>query len=150
METDSTPYRILVIANEAVDGHMLHDALAAHNGDARRAEVLIVCPALNSRLRFWVSDVDRARRAAEQRLRRSLPGLDGDGMEAGGSVGDSDPIQAIEDGLRVFAADEIVLVTHTDEEAHWVEHGLVERARRQFEHPIFQVIVSESRLHAAA
>jgi len=54
---------------------------------------------------FWVSDVDPARRRAEARLRRSLPGLEGDGIEAEGTVGDADPLNAIADGLRLFPAD---------------------------------------------
>jgi hypothetical protein len=145
------PFRVLVIANEAVDGRTLHDVLAGHAGKTRPAEVFMVFPALNSRLRFWVSDVDRARRAAEARLTASLHGLGGEGIEAGGSVGDPEPLQAIEDGLRVFAADEIVLVTHTEEEAHWVEHGLVARARNRFaDRRIVHVVASENRLHEAA
>jgi hypothetical protein len=150
-EVESSPFRILVIANEAVDGRMLRHALAEHTGEERAAEVLVVCPALNSRLRFWVSDVDPARRAAEARLRESLHGLGGEGIRAGGTIGDSDPLQAIEDGLRVFAADEIVLVTHPDEQAHWVERGLVDRARKQFDElPLVHVVAADSRLHAAA
>jgi hypothetical protein len=148
---EAAPFRILVIANEAVDGRTLRDLLAAHADRSRTTEVLVVCPALNSRLRFWVSDVDRARRAAAARLRASLAGLGGEGIEADGSIGDSDPVQAIEDGLRVFAADELVLVTHGEEDANWVEHGLLERARRQFgEVPIVHLVASEHPLHEAA
>ncbi|HEY4347694.1 MAG TPA: hypothetical protein VGM80_08885 [Gaiellaceae bacterium] len=150
-ESRQSPFRVLVIANEAVDGRMLHGVLAEHAGEARPADVLLVCPALNSRLRFWVSDVDPARRAAADRLRESLLGLEGDGIEVEGSVGDSDPLQALVDGLRMFEADEIVLVTHAEEEAHWVEHGLVERARARVDGlPIVHVVVSDRRLHAAA
>ena len=138
-----SPFRILVIANETIDGHSLRHAVAEHSADTSSTEVLIVCPALNSRLRFWVSDVDRARRAAETRLHDSLQGLGGEGIEAEGAVGDSDPLLAIADGLRVFAADEILLVTHPTEEAHWVEQGLVERARSSFpSHPIFHILAS--------
>jgi hypothetical protein len=44
------------------------------------ARVLIVAPALNSRLRHWVSDEDEARAAAEERLTRSLERLRADGV----------------------------------------------------------------------
>ena len=63
----STPHRILVIANETVDGQRLHDTVLARATGNQRVEVLVVCPALNSRLRFWLSDDDGARHAAEER-----------------------------------------------------------------------------------
>jgi hypothetical protein len=58
--------RILVIANEAVDGDVLHGTVRARARDC--AEVLVVAPALNSRLRHWTSDEDAARAAAAGRL----------------------------------------------------------------------------------
>ena len=67
----SSPFRILVIENDAIDGHDLRDALRDHAGESV-TEVLLVAPALSSRLRFWVSDIDPARRRAEARL-ASLP-----------------------------------------------------------------------------
>ena len=113
--------------------------------------MLVVAPALSSRVRFWVSDIDPARRRAAARLSRSLPGLGGAGIAVAGSIGDSEPLQAIADGLRVFEADEIVLVTHSEEEAHWVEHDLVERARKHFpELEITQLVAGPRRLVPAA
>src|SRR5881409_3363443 len=61
------PHRLLVIANETVEGTPLHDAIRAR-ADEAPIEVLVVAPALNSRLRHWMSDEDAARRAAEERL----------------------------------------------------------------------------------
>jgi hypothetical protein len=138
--------RVLVIANETVDGADLRRTLSDHGA----TEVLVVAPALSSRVRFWVSDIDPARRRAEARLARSLPGLDGGGIAVAGSIGDSEPLQAIADGLRTFEADEIVLVTHAEEEAHWVEHDLVDRARRHFpELAITHLVAGPRRLLAA-
>jgi hypothetical protein len=142
----TTPHRVLVIANDAIDGAQLHETLR----DRGPSEVLVVAPALSSRLRFWVSDVDPARRRAAARLRRSLPGLQGDGIEAEGTIGDADPLNAIADGLRVFPADELVLVTHPEDEEHWVEHGLVERVRARFSLPILHLVAGPRRLALAA
>jgi hypothetical protein len=139
--------RILVIANDAIDGAHLRERLG---GRADRIQVLVVAPALSSRLRFWVSDVDPARRRAEARLRRSLPGLSGDGIEAEGTVGDADPLNAIADSLRLFPADELVLVTHPEEEQHWVEHDLAERARSRFSLPTLHLVAGPRRLALAA
>jgi hypothetical protein len=41
-------------------GSHLRETLRQHTDDARATEVLVVAPALSSRLRFWVSDVDPA------------------------------------------------------------------------------------------
>jgi hypothetical protein len=143
--SEHKPYRILVIANESIDGSELRALLP--DGSA----VLVVAPALSSRLRFWVSDVDPARRRAERRLALSLPGLHGDGIQVETAIGDSQPLQAIADGLRLFPADEIVLVTHDEDEQHWVEQDLVERARKSFPgYPIVHLIAGARRLHVAA
>jgi hypothetical protein len=143
--SEHTPFRILVIANESIDGSELRTLLPDGS------EVLVVAPALSSRLRFWVSDVDPARRRAERRLDLSLQGLSGGGLEVAGAIGDAEPLQAIADGLRVFPADEIVLVTHSEDEEHWVEHDLVGRARAAFEgYPIVHLVAGTRRLHVAA
>ena len=143
--SEHAPFRILVIANESIDGSELRTLLPDGS------EVLVVAPALSSRLRFWVSDVDPARRRAERRLDLSLQGLSGSGVQVAGAIGDAEPLQAIADGLRVFPADEIVLVTHSEDEEHWVEHDLVERARTAFEgYPIVHLVAGTRRLHVAA
>ena len=74
--------------------------------------MLAVCPALNSPLRHWASDEDGARAKAERRLGESLAALASAGVEARGEVGDADPVQAMDDALRTFGADEIVISTH--------------------------------------
>jgi hypothetical protein len=133
--------RILVVANETVTGRVLHRAILDQAAEADAVELLVVAPALNSRLRHWLSDVDRARRAAELRLDQCLETLWTYGLDARGAVGDADPMQAIEDGLHAFPAEEIVIATHPPGRSHWLEHRLVERARRRFEQPVVHVVV---------
>src|SRR5512134_782293 len=58
--------RILVVANETVAGRALRDEVVRRAGED--ADVLVVCPALNSPLRHWASDEDAARAGAELRL----------------------------------------------------------------------------------
>src|SRR5438034_5835161 len=65
------PPRILVVANETVEGDELLTAIQAR-APGGTAEVYVVCPALNSKLRHWTSDEDAARGAAQSRLDRSL------------------------------------------------------------------------------
>ena len=91
--------RILVVANETVGGPELRDAIRAAAGDTRAA-VLVVCPALNTKLRHCGLRRGRARTAAEERLAAAWPALEQLGFAAAGEVGDADPLQAIEDALR--------------------------------------------------
>jgi nucleotide-binding universal stress UspA family protein len=136
----STGRRILVISNETVTGTVLHDAIRFRARNLG-GEVLVVAPALNSRLRYWMSDVDAARRAAEERLEVSLKRLNAAGIRATGQIGDGDPLQAIADALSVFPADEIIIATHPEARSHWLAHDLVGRARARFAQPITHIVV---------
>jgi 4-amino-4-deoxy-L-arabinose transferase-like glycosyltransferase len=132
--------RILVIANETVAGRALREAVE-DAAEGSRANVLVVSPALNSPVRYWASDEDGARAAAEERLQRSIAELDKLGISARGEVGDADPVQAIEDALRTFGADVIVISTHPEGRSNWLERGVVTSARERFAVPITHVVV---------
>ena len=136
--------RILVIANETVGGHTLRSMILERSLDVRE-EVLVVTPALNSPLKTWVSDEDGARAAAHERLDDSLAKLADAGVQARGEVGDGDPLQAIEDALRTFGADEIIISTHPEGRSNWLERGVVENARERFAVPITHVVVDLER-----
>src|SRR5918997_1467218 len=138
--SDPGERRILVIANETVGGEALRDAIA------RRAEgveerVRVVCPALMSPMRYFASDEDGPRAQAQIRLERSLARLRDAGVVAEGEVGDADPVQAIEDALRTFGADEVIISTHPEGKSLWLERGVVRRARERFDVPITHVVV---------
>jgi hypothetical protein len=131
--------RILVIANETVGGHTLRSMILERSLDVRE-EVLVVTPALNSPLKHWVSDEDEARAEARKRLDASLARLAEAGVQARGEVGDGDPLQAIEDALRTFGADEIIISTHPEGRSNWLERGVVGKARERFAVPITHVV----------
>jgi hypothetical protein len=133
--------RLLVVANETVGGEALLGEIRnrSRGGDS---EILVVTPALaTSRAAHWASDVDEAIEAARQRMELSLIALEGLGIEARGEVGDSDPNVAIEDALRAFPADEIVISTHPPHRSRWLEHGVVKRAREEIDLPVTHVVV---------
>ena len=132
--------RILVIANETVGGSALLDQIREHARGVNE-HVLVVVPALNSPLRHWTSDEDGAREAAQQRLDASLAAMRSAGIDATGEVGDSDPLQAIEDAIRTFAPDELIISTHPPERSHWLERGVVSGARERFALPVTHVVV---------
>jgi len=136
--------RILVVADEAIDETVLHEAIASGSADSS-VEVRVTAPALNSRLRHWTSDEDKARREAEGRLRRCLDLLAGAGVNASGVVGDADPVQAIADAAHDFAPDGVVIATQPRKRAHWLTRHVLERARSRFGFPVLQVVVDPIR-----
>ncbi len=139
--------RILVVANETVGGAELLDCLEK-KAEGVHEHVLVVCPALNSPLKHWMSDEDGARAGAQVRLDGSLERLRSAGVEAEGEVGDGDPLQAMEDALRTFGADEIVISTHPPGRSNWLERGVVTAARERFAVPITHVVVDLEREQA--
>ncbi len=133
-------HRILVVANETVGGPELFAQIRERSGD-RKTRVLVVSPALNSALKTWTSDEDAARQTAQERLEASVRSLRAAGLDAEGEVGDADPVQAIEDALRTFQPDELVISTHPEGRSQWLERGVVDRARERFALPLTHVVV---------
>lgn len=143
-------HRILVIANETVESDDLHHVVHTAAGGPK-AQVLVVAPALNTRLRHWLSDSDGAREAARRRLARCIARLQQQGVRANGLIGDSDPLQATIDALHLFAADEIVIATHPERRSNWLARHLVERVTERFDGPVVHLVVdTERELLAAA
>jgi GABA permease len=143
-EGDEAAQRILVVANETLTGAALRREIERRS-EGRAAEIRVVCPALNTRLKTWASDEDAARSAATARLASILETLERDGLAAQGDIGDGDPVQAMEDELRKFPADEVIISTHPLGRSHWLERGVVERARERFEIPVTHVVVDLER-----
>lgn len=122
--------KIIALAAEPISADVLRDAVGRQQADG--AEVLVVAPALNDKLRFWISDPDPAIDRAEEVAEESAERMVEEGVDAVGDTGEGDPIQAIEDALVTFDADSIVLCTHTGGEKNWQEEGVVEEARERF------------------
>jgi hypothetical protein len=134
-------HRVLVVANETVEGEALLEEIRARCG-GRESRILVVTPALpGSRASHWASDVDEAIELARQRMELSLIAIAQLGLKARGEIGDADPSVAIDDALRVFPADEIVISTHPPDRSRWLERGVVDRARERIDLPITHVVV---------
>jgi hypothetical protein len=106
-ESTDTGHRVLVVAvtEATADSAQRIADLAGSATDVR-----VVVPVPSHRLDRWLSAEDDARREAEARLARSAGAMVAAGLPVSGSVGDHDPAQALEDELRDFAADEVVLL----------------------------------------
>jgi hypothetical protein len=133
--------KILVVANEIVEGHRLREAIGLQVGEESCAEVRVTAPALMSRLRYWLSDGDEARRSAALRLAAELESLRAAGIEADGQVGDPDPLLAIADALFHFEAEKIVIATRPQGRLHWLTRDLVDRVQRRFAQRVEHVVL---------
>ncbi len=98
------------------------------------ADVLVVAPAVNSKLRHWLSDEDAARRRAKALADALVELLKRDGVRAEGRAGDFDPLLAIADALPTFPADEIVIAGRPSH-SNGLDQ-LVSRIRDRFALPI--------------
>ena len=139
-------YRILVLATVAVEsvaaletiGRSAEAATASWETQDEAVEVLVVAPAFNRRLAHWLSDVAAARLEAQRRLAISIAGLAAAGVDARGRVGDADALQALEDALRTFSADEVVIVGPPPSEDRDGD-VLVSEARRRLDLPLVRL-----------
>ena len=127
--------KILALVSEPMSGDALKQAVGSE--EAEEAEVLVVAPALNeSKVRFWASDPDGSIERAEEVAEETVERMDEEGVDAAGDTGESDPLLALQDALATFAADEIVLCTHSGGERNWLEEGVVEEVRARFDTPV--------------
>lgn len=113
--------RLLLVIDEAIDEPAAVGAIAEEVAELEAGalqgepEVLVLSPARNRPLAHWLSDVDEARLEAQRRLVLTVGSLLAAGLDARGEVGDPEAVQAIEDALRRFAADEVVLMASEEE-----------------------------------
>jgi hypothetical protein len=138
MTESHDPRRLLVIANRTCPCRDVLDDIRRRAGDG--GEVLLVAPALNTRLRHWVSDTDGALADARERLDRALEYLHDAGVVVRGEVGDADPLLAIEDALVGFDPAEIIISTWPEGQSNWLERNLIVAAQERFERPIVHLV----------
>ena len=132
--------RLLVVVTTKVQDATLDEFVRRHAGID--AEVLVVAPASSISRLDWLTNADTdARAKADSVADKTAEAAPTTDVEA--RVGDSDPVKAIEDALREFPADEVLIVTRPDDDASWLEEGSGETAQSQFSLPVTLVRVNE-------
>jgi hypothetical protein len=130
--------QVLVVTPVAPDPTELERTIRAHAGQDAITQVVV--PAVGmSKLQWLTGEEDEARAAAEVTAQQTEEAT-GDRTHA--AVGDSDPVQAVQDALATFPADEIVIVTRPDEDADWLEGGSVAEALRRFDLPVHHLVAT--------
>jgi hypothetical protein len=103
---------VLIVAAAAVeepdDVTRMVRALGLDGSD--EGEVRVLVPARIGFLERWTSDVEPARRGAQQKLVATVAALAKAGVTAEARVGDEDVVQAVEDQLQSYPATDVLLV----------------------------------------
>ena len=134
------PQRVLIIANEAVADRPAGVPEVVRRQVLEAKEVRVIAPTLTSRIRSWAGDIDADASKADERMHAIVGSIDASGQPAtAGSVGDEDPLQAVEDALATFPADALILAVHAPGTANWRERRLGERVRQRFGIPVTEM-----------
>jgi hypothetical protein len=132
--------RVLVVANRTLPGTPLRAELLRRAAEG--AELRFVAPILASRVHYIASDIDCELRDARRRLAEALAWARAEGLDASGTVGDPNvALGAIEDELRLFGADEVIVSTHPAGRSNWLETGIVTRLRDELDIPVTHLVV---------
>jgi len=132
--------RVLVVTTASVEPDRLREEVLRHVGD-ENAEVKVVAPASDvSRLEWLANDEDEAREEAAQQADEAAEAVE-PAASVETEVGDSDPVQAVEDALRTFPADQIVIVTGSEDEAGWLEQDSASAVSERFGLPVTELSV---------
>jgi hypothetical protein len=132
--------RLLVAAGEAAEspGQLPENVQLLLD---QAEEILVIAPALPDRVHWLVSDTDRARSSADERLGTVLGHLEEMGHEAKGDVGADDPLLAFADAVEEFHPDHILIALRGADSAGWQEKGLIEEILKRFGLPVTVFVV---------
>jgi hypothetical protein len=100
------------------------------------SDVLVITPILPGGLQWLVSDTDRARHEADERLRTVLGQIEAMDVQVEGRVGDETPLTAFDDAVDEFRPDHILIALRSSEHAGWQERGLLDKVRERFRLPL--------------
>ena len=135
-------HRVLVVADDCATSEAFVATIVEHAA-GRPVEAFVVAPALSSRFARWTSD-DGAYAEAQRHLDATLEALTRAGIAARGHIGSHDPIQAADDGLREYPADEVVFAMHEPGEANRLEADAVDEARERYALPVTHLLVDRT------
>jgi len=152
VEPTAPAARVLVLANQTVEGPELLDELRSIDRSGRAAYFVCV-PAnpidtgtalVEGAVYMWDATVQ----AAQERLDRTLTVLRSEGLEAHGELGSFKPLRALEEAVAKFAPDRLVICTLPEERSGWLRFDIVERAQETYALPVTHVVVDTAAVPA--
>jgi GABA permease len=142
--------RVLVLANETVNGDELLDELRSIDR-ARKARYFVCVPANpidtgqamhQGAVYIWEATTE----AAQARLDRTLEVLRAEGLDAEGALGNYKPLRALADAVAEFSPDRLVICTLPEDRSAWLRYDVVDRAREAYPIPVTHVVVESVRV----
>jgi hypothetical protein len=135
---DEARSRRLLIATGAVAAGVTQLPALVRELIESASDILVITPILPGRLEWLVSDTDRARYEADERLGSVLGHVEAVASQArvAGVVGDETPLTAFADAVRTFRPDHILIALRAPDHDAWQERNLVDRIRENFGIPI--------------
>jgi hypothetical protein len=136
---DATHRVLLALTATVPDAATAGKIVRAAEARDRPTQILALAPTRPHFLDRWASDVSGAQADAQHRLDITVASLRREHVDAKAEVGDSDTVLAIEDALREFPADEVVLATGPEEDdpdGAAAARTLAERLKIHFEHVV--------------
>jgi hypothetical protein len=121
--------RTLVVANQTVGGEPLIGMLKGKAAESRH-RFIVIAP-----------QGDGGAGDANERLAHTLQRLEEEGLMAIGQVSEADPFTAIQNALRFYAVDEIVISTFPSTKSGWLRSDLINRVRQTTGKDVQHVVV---------
>ena len=150
-EATGQAQRVLVLANETVEGTELLDELRAIDR-AGKAEYFVCVPANpidtgQAMHRGAVYMWDATVQAAQDRLDRTLTILRSEHLAASGELGDYRPLRALAQAVETFRPDRLVICTLPVDRSAWLRYDVVDRAREAYSSlPVTHIVVESAPL----
>jgi hypothetical protein len=127
--------RILVVANKTAESADLLEAMRAKGTEH---EYVLVVPASGGVLEK-AADPDAARETTRPHLDRALEKMRSEGFTVEGSIGDGDPVAAVQDAANFGQFDEIIVSTLPLHVSKWIKLDLPSKAERATGLPVTHV-----------
>jgi hypothetical protein len=118
----SPPRHVLLVANETATTDTLRRTIRSVVGSTEDAEVLVVAPS-----------TERVNRYVDQLLQA--------GFIAEGMAADADPLRAIEDVLRSFPAEALIVSIDSEGESSWLARDIIDETGERFGLPTTHLVV---------
>jgi GABA permease len=146
IEPTSPATRVLVLANQTVEGRELMEELRSIDR-AGHAEYFVCVPAnpIDTGTAMYEGAVymwDATVQAAQDRLDRTLAVLRSENLEAHGELGSFKPLKALEDAVGHFGPDRLVICTLPEDRSAWLRFDIVDRVRETYRLPVTHVVVN--------
>jgi hypothetical protein len=129
-ETDDVKHT-LVVANQTVGGKDLLDTLKQKAAEEPR-RFIVICPQSGGE--------ETGEGDAHERLAHTLHELEQAGLDAIGQVVHPDPFTAIQNAVRAYGVDDIVISTFPETRSGWQRADLVDRVRQFSPRPVEHVV----------